>query len=87
MYQLILESFLGVQQKGEQLHFDPSTPPSWSSFNIRYKYMDTLYHIGIRTSGAGEHKITVQVDGNTSENTFLQLQNDGREHTVEVAIQ
>jgi hypothetical protein len=49
--------------------------------------MDTLYNIGIRTSGAGEHKVTVQVDGNTSENAFLQLQNDGGEHSVEVIIQ
>ncbi len=86
MYQLIIESFLGLKQKGEQLHFDPSTPPSWSSFDIRYKYMDTVYNISIRTSGAGEHSITVQVDGNISENHFLPLQNDGGEHTVEVAI-
>src|SRR5690606_38745065 len=86
MYQLILESFLGIRQTGEQLHFDPSTPPSWSAFRIRYRYVDTFYNIEIKTYGEGDHKITVRINGGVSENAFLPLRNDGGEHTVEVEI-
>jgi len=86
MYQLVIGSFLGVTQKGETLHFDPSTPSSWSSFTVRYKYMDTLYNITIKTNGANENKTLVNIDGNISEHPFLTLVNDGVEHAVEVVI-
>lgn len=82
MYQLILESFLGIKQKGTQLYFDPCTPPAWTSFTVRYKYMDTLYNIHINTTGTGENQIIT--DGRICENNFLPLLNDGGEHTVEV---
>ena len=87
MYQLIVESFLGIQQKGEQLYFDPSTPRAWASFNVRYKCMDTMYDISIKPAGAGQNKTMIYFDGNASENTFLQLVNDGKEHKVEVVLQ
>ena len=87
MYQLIVASFLGIKQKGEQLYFDPSTPPAWASFSVRYKYMDTMYDISFKQAGAGENKTMIYFDGNASENTFLQLVNDGKEHKVEVVLQ
>ncbi|HRN58199.1 MAG TPA: hypothetical protein PLL71_17190, partial [Agriterribacter sp.] len=84
MYQLILESFLGITQKGRELHFDPGTPQAWTSFRVRYKYMDTLYNIHIQTTGTGENRIIT--DGMISGSNFLPLRNDGGEHTVEVVI-
>lgn len=84
MYQLVLESFLGIKQSGDRLYFDPCTPPGWTSFDIRYRYLDTLYNIHIKTTGT--RKTTVTADGNIYENGFLPLLNDGKTHSVVVSI-
>ncbi len=45
MYQLIIESFLGMKRKNASLSFSPCIPAEWSSVNINYRYLDTMYHI------------------------------------------
>ncbi|RYD91054.1 MAG: hypothetical protein EOP54_23060, partial [Sphingobacteriales bacterium] len=39
MYQLILEWFIGMKRKGDQLGFNPCIPAAWPSVKIKYRYM------------------------------------------------
>ena len=61
MYQFILESLLGLKVEADKLHFVPCAPAHWNSFQVHYRYRDTVYHITVlQTSLAdGEPKLTV----------------------------
>jgi cyclic beta-1,2-glucan synthetase len=62
MYQLILESFLGLRKSGDTIWFEPSIPYSWQSFRIRYKFRDTFYNITVYQGTTAENKITLVND-------------------------
>jgi cellobiose phosphorylase len=85
MYQLILEWFIGMKRKGDQLAFYPCMPPEWPSVKIKYRYMDTTYRIEIIQSGttAGSAPRVV-VDGRDEAGGMIQLQNDGKDHEVKI---
>ena len=48
MYQLIIDSFIGLKKEGNSLHFVPHVPAAWKSFSIAYRFMDTTYQITIK---------------------------------------
>ena len=45
MYQLMVESFLGITKAGDRLHFKPCIPVGWNKVEIRYRYKETIYNI------------------------------------------
>ena len=54
MYQLILESLLGLRLEADKLHFSPCVPADWNSFQVHYRYRKTVYHITVvQTSASG----------------------------------
>ncbi|GAA3935890.1 cyclic beta 1-2 glucan synthetase [Chitinophaga oryziterrae] len=72
MYQFILGSLLGMELKGDHLHFKPCFPLEWPSVSITYKY------------GTSTYKITVfQKEGGKD---IVALTDDGQEHVVEVYV-
>ena len=85
MYQLIIESFLGLKKEGSHLYFDPRVPAAWQSFSLTYRYMDTTYQITcnrmVGTDGGIQKLI---VDGNEQQAKFLSLANDEQLHAVEI---
>jgi cellobiose phosphorylase len=82
MYQLILESFLGLNKKGNQLWFEPCAPSEWPSFKIQYRFHETLYQIEvILTSGKDR---TAIVDGVEQPNGIVNLMDDKVMHSVTI---
>ncbi len=85
MYQLIVESFLGLRKKGDQLRFAPCIPVGWDSFKVHYRYQNTMYHISVQQENfAG--KMTVTIDDVVQEDSMVVLVDDWLEHDVEVVV-
>jgi len=81
MYQLILESFLGLKREGESLSFAPCVPEEWTSFTIRYRYEETDYNIELIQDG---NDATVTLDGVQQPGNKIVLLNDKAKHEVKV---
>ena len=81
MYQLLIESFIGLKRVGEKLYFSPCIPEEWPSVTIQYCYLDTTYNIKLSKSkeDIGTH---ISVDGIDQEDNFITLMNDAGTHTV-----
>jgi len=83
MYQLILESFLGLHRKGDEMWFEPCVPPDWASFKLRYRYKKTLYHIEVIPVSDPRDKIT-RVDDVEQPKGIIKLIDDNGEHSVTI---
>lgn len=85
MYQLITESFLGLQQQGNKLRIKPCIPEEWNSFKVDYRYKSSMYHL-IISQIEGSGTITIMLDGKTQETDFILLEDDEKEHQVEIVL-
>ena len=87
MYQLIVESLIGLRVEIDKLRFvSPCLPEEWKSFKLHYRYRETFYHINIVITGMGNNVIKVLLDGTELENKEIILVDDHREHSAEVEI-
>jgi len=87
MYRLLIETLLGVNLQGNQLHLDPKLPDEWKSYKIHYRYLQTVYHITITRINdftAATHSIIL--DGKSIRGNILPLLNDQREHHAELKV-
>jgi cyclic beta-1,2-glucan synthetase len=82
MYRLITESLLGLRLEVNRLHLVPRLPAGWESFQVHYRYRETVYHITV--ARAGEALLTI--DGKAHEAGPIPLVDDGREHSVELRV-
>jgi cyclic beta-1,2-glucan synthetase len=82
MYQLIIESLLGLTRDGDKLSFEPCVPPEWNGFRVEYKFGETRYIIEVDVSGSGH--VGVTLDGSTTPDRWLSLVDDKKEHRVRV---
>lgn len=85
MYQLIIESLLGITKKGNELHFNPCVPNNWESYIIKYKYKNTKYTI-IFIINVDHQKLKLILDGVEIINKYILLKDDLLEHEVKVHI-
>jgi len=86
MYRLIVESLLGLRLEVDKLHFAPCLPADWQGFKLHYRYRETVYHIAVLQTPAGDGETRVTVDGIAQPDQALPLVDDRREHSVEVSI-
>ncbi len=86
MYRLITESLLGLRLEIDRLHFEPRIPKSWPSFKIHYRFRETVYHITIRNGEVGNSVRRIVVDGEDQPQLSVSLQDDRRDHKVEVDL-
>jgi cellobiose phosphorylase len=87
MYQLIIESFIGLKKEGNQLLFAPCIPAHWPSVKIKYRYETSVYQIEYQQSnGASSATTGLMLDGVAVPGGSILLVNDGREHTVIVKL-
>jgi cellobiose phosphorylase len=86
MYRLILESLLGLRLEKEKLRIVPCLPLDWETFKVHYRYRETVYHIGVLQTRAGNGETIVTVDGVEQPDKFIPLVDDRKEHAVEVRI-
>ena len=85
MYQLIIESFLGLRREADKLRFDPCIPAEWKSFKVHYRYYNTMYHITVQQKkGTGE--TTLSMDGHAQKKDVIPLTNDEIEHHIQVTL-
>ena len=90
MYRLIMESLLGLRLEVDRLHLAPCLPADWTEFKIHYRYRETVYHLAVTQTLAGEGAssgvMRVMVDGVEQQDQTIQLVDDHREHRVEVSV-
>jgi cellobiose phosphorylase len=87
MYRLILESLLGLSLEKDKLRIAPCLPPDWETFKVHYRYRETVYHIGVLQTHAGNGEMSVIVDGVKQPDKVIPLVDDHKEHMVQVVIQ
>jgi cellobiose phosphorylase len=85
MYRLIVETVLGLQLKVNILTFKPCIPAEWEHFKIHYRFRETVYHCAFHQVKPGG-EIRLIVDGVEREDRFVALNDDHREHFVEIVI-
>jgi cellobiose phosphorylase len=86
MYRLIMESLLGLRLEVDTLRFAPCLPVDWEGFTVHYRYRETVYHIAVQQTVAGEGEPSVTVDGVEQPDKAILLVDDRQEHSVEVRI-
>jgi len=86
MYRLIVESLLGLKLETDTLRFAPCLPADWKGFKVHYRYRETVYHIEVIQSPAGDGGTSVTVDGVERHDDGIPLVDDRQEHSVEVRI-
>ncbi|MDP3512256.1 MAG: cyclic beta 1-2 glucan synthetase, partial [Sulfuritalea sp.] len=94
MYRLMLESLLGLSLVGDRLHLAPCLPADWQAFKIHYRYRETVYHIAVAQTRAGDEGsdggrsgvTSVLVDGVERADKTIPLVDDRRDHEVAVTV-
>jgi cyclic beta-1,2-glucan synthetase len=86
MYRLIVESLLGLSLEVDRLHFTPCLPADWEGFKMHYRYWETVYHIAVLKTPAGNGEMRVTVDGIEQPDKTIPLVDDHKEHWVEVRM-
>jgi cyclic beta-1,2-glucan synthetase len=85
MYQLIVDSLLGIKLNGDKLFFDPCIPPEWESFKLKYSHENSSYNI-LFTQKHTAGNMSVSIDGILQDNNFIMLKNDQKEYSVEIIL-
>jgi cellobiose phosphorylase len=57
MYQLVLESFVGLKKEGDAISFSPCLPVEWPSIKVKYRYNGQLYDFEILQEIKGNETI------------------------------
>ena len=90
MYRLIAESLLGLRLEVDRLHIKPCLPAHWDALKIHYRYRETVYHIAVSQTRAGEEAkssvVSVTVDGVECHDKAIPLVDDDWKHRVEVCL-
>ena len=86
MYRLIVESLLGLRLEVDKLRIAPCLPADWAGFTVHYRYRETVYHIAVLQTSAGNGEKSVTVDGVPQDDQTIPLVDDRQEHAVEVRI-
>ena len=84
MYQLIVETLLGLTRQPERLRLTPRLPDSWDGFKMRYRYRETFYHFTITKAADGVAQ--TWVDGVACPLPWIGLVNDGVDHHVKIHL-
>jgi cellobiose phosphorylase len=57
MYQLVLESFVGLKKEGDAISFSPCLPVEWPSIKVKYRYNGQVYDFEILQEIKGNETI------------------------------
>ncbi|MEO5599620.1 MAG: glucoamylase family protein [Cyclobacteriaceae bacterium] len=82
MYQLIIESFLGIQRQGNSLKIKPCIPKEWKSFQVTYRFGNTNYQIQV-TQNAGLRP-AVKFDNDFISGDTIDLLDDHQQHAITI---
>ncbi|AMV40688.1 N,N'-diacetylchitobiose phosphorylase [Planctomyces sp. SH-PL62] len=87
LYQVGLETLLGVRRRGDRLVVDPRVPASWERFQVDYRFGETVYEIHVlNPEGREPGPARVAVDGEAQALPEIPLVDDGRRRRVEIVL-
>ncbi len=87
MYQLIIDSFIGLKREGDTLKFKPCIPEEWKTFEMNYHFVGTNYHISfIQSTTEFENPMKISLDNVVLEDDIIPLINDGKTHEVKIEL-
>ena len=78
-YNIGITEILGIKKEGNTLRFVPGVPSNWKSYEVEYRYFDTLYKIKINLNSKNDG---ILVDGDRISKNYITLKNDKRIHAV-----
>ena len=87
MLRFMLESVLGLSVEADQLRMTPCCPEDWSSFELNYRWRDTLYRIEVHPSSVDVTGSGWALDGVACAACAVTLVDDRRQHEVTVRLQ
>jgi cyclic beta-1,2-glucan synthetase len=87
MYRVWIEEVLGFKLRGQTLSIDPTIPPEWPGFSLSYVHGNSTYRVAVSNPEHIGHGIaSVSVDGERLPSGWIQLQDDGRSHIVQIQM-
>jgi cyclic beta-1,2-glucan synthetase len=87
MYRLGLEAILGFKKKGNSLYIDPTIPPKWNGFEIRYQFGESVYLINVHNpEHVACHVKELTINGELQIEKFVPLIDNRQEYQVEVTL-
>lgn len=77
MYRVWMEDILGLKVTGDNLRIDPSIPPEWDRFTVRYDRGSALFEIEVlNPDGMTQGVASVEMDGQTLPDEVIPLTPD-----------
>jgi cellobiose phosphorylase len=86
MYRLLVESLLGLRVEGDKLRIAPCLPVDSTTFDLHYRYRETVYHITVAQTLDRGSSQDVNVDGIDARDPVVQLVDDRQDHRVAVTL-
>jgi len=87
MYRLVTESLLGLRLEVDHLRIEPVIPEAWPGFEVHYRFRNTVHHIKVeRRPGNSRNVLRVTYDDQVREDRRIPLQDDRREHWIDVVV-
>ena len=89
MYRAGLESILGFQVQGDELHIAPCIPATWPGFSIAFRHHTSRYTITVENPdriGRGIQRIELDGVALAGELPVVKLVDNGSIHTVRVVL-
>ncbi|MEI9935071.1 MAG: hypothetical protein WDM71_09550 [Ferruginibacter sp.] len=87
MYQLIIESFIGLKREGNTIRFVPSFPAEWPLVKISYRYINTVYSIEIEQLQNEKGTSTkIFIDNIEQKKSIITLIDDQLFHSIKIII-
>lgn len=87
MVRFTLESLLGLRLETDKLHFSPCVPGDWKSFEVCYRYRETVYQITVLLIEKADGNAMLTIDGVAQPGAAISLVNDREKHAVTLRIQ
>ncbi|NDI84219.1 cyclic beta 1-2 glucan synthetase [Undibacterium sp. B2R-29] len=87
MYTLITASLLGLQREANFLSLEPCLPAEWDNYQIRYRYLESLYCISVQRKHPGSGPSSLLIDDLPVADLRIPLINDGRTHQAKFLLE
>ena len=81
-----IDIVLDLGQLSDVVNVSPCFPPDWDTFNVHYRYRETVYHIAVTQTRAVSAGTAITVDGIEQDDKGIPLVDDRQEHWVDVRI-
>jgi len=86
-WRLGIEAVLGLRKEGNTLRLEPTIPPAWDGYELKYRHGTSLYTIRVHNPGhVAQGTCAITVDGQPLPEAAIPLQDDGLEHAVEITM-